>query len=163
MCLPGQGSLHACRLAFLDPARYRCFLKPDEPEQVREDGQCTQLLTAHKFSSKKSVLSSNIYSNGLFKGQQMEGTSSKLYFKITKAWKRNNVIDLPHMEKKNPHLHIWIEGSLSALIKDLLSKLENKQTKKTRLFFFPFWNCRYVLFNGANVCWQFAVNCIAAK
>lgn len=84
----------------MDPARHGQFLRPGEPEPVREDGRCNQLLIAHKFSSKKSVLSSNIYSNGFFKGQQMEETSSKWYFKITKAWKRNNVIDLPHMGKK---------------------------------------------------------------
>lgn len=72
----------------------------------------------------------------------MEETSNKWYFKITKAWKRNNVIDLPHKEKY-PHPHMWLEGSFSSLGKDLLSKFE-------KLPFFSFWNCRYVLFKQSQ-------------
>lgn len=84
----------------------------------------------------------------------MEETGNIQYFKITKAWKRNNVTDHPH-KGKNPHPHMWIEGSFSALAKDLQGKFENT--------IFSFWNCRSLLFNRANVFWQFGVNSIFCK
>lgn len=84
----------------------------------------------------------------------MEETGNIQYFKITKAWKRNNVTDHPH-KGKNPHPHMWIEGSFGALAKDLLGKFENT--------IFSFWNCRSLLFNRANVFWQFGINSISAK